>query len=66
MKLSSIDYETLERAADIADAQRELLERWKRRAARERSFWVGGRAVLTVLTALILISLLTFGSSLGS
>ena len=61
MKLSSIDYEALERAADIADAQRELLRRWKRRS-RGNSSMVAGRAVLAALVALALASLLTWTS----
>ena len=62
MKLSSIDYETLQRAADIADAQAELLERWSRRSARKKSYRVGSRIFLAALTALALASLLTFTS----
>jgi hypothetical protein len=62
MKLSSIDYETLQRAADIADAQTELLERWKRRSARKKSYRAGTRLFLAALTALALASLLTFTS----
>lgn len=61
MKLSSIDYEALERAADVADAQRELLQRWKRRSQR-RSSMATGRAVLAALVTLALASLLTLTS----
>ena len=61
MKLSSIDYEILERAADVADAQRELLERWKQRSQR-RSSMVGSKAVLVVLATLALASLMTLTS----
>ena len=61
MKLSSIDYAALERAADVADAQRELLQRWKRRSQRSSSM-VTGRAVLAALVTLALASLLTLTS----
>jgi hypothetical protein len=61
MKLSSIDYEALERAADVADAQRELLQRWERRS-RGNSSTVLGRAVLAGLVTLALASLLTLTS----
>lgn len=61
MKLSSIDYEILERAADVADAQRELLERWRQRSQR-RSSMVASKAVLLALATLALASLMTLTS----
>jgi hypothetical protein len=60
MKLSATDYETLLRAADIADAQRELLQRSKRRSAQARS--TTSTAILAALAALALASLLTLTS----
>ena len=57
MKLSSVDYAILQRAADVADAQREFLER-----SRAKSMTVGYGAVLAALAAIALASLVTLTS----
>jgi hypothetical protein len=62
MKLSSVDYETLQRAADVADAQREFLERSRRRSAQSRSLTASYGAVLVALAAIALASLVTLTS----
>jgi hypothetical protein len=62
MKLSSVDYEILQRAADVADAQKEFLELSKRRSGRTRLMPAGYAAVLAALAAIALASLLTLTS----
>lgn len=61
MKLSSVDYAILQRAADVADAQREFLERSRRRS-QAKSMTVGYGAVLAALAAIALASLVTLTS----
>jgi hypothetical protein len=62
MKLSSLDYAILQRAADVADAQREFLEHAKRRSAPSKSSTISYGAVLAALAAIALASLVTLTS----
>lgn len=63
MKLSSSDFLTLSRAADVADAQRDLVEMMKSRAAkrrrRENSL---DPALMAAIAVVGLMSLLAIGS----
>jgi hypothetical protein len=61
MKLSSIDFDTLQRAADVADAQMELVENAKRRSPTRRSS-ASSSAAWAAFAALALASLLTLTS----
>jgi hypothetical protein len=63
MKLTSLDLETLQRAADVADAQRQLLELMKRRPdGTMPPRWRPNPAFLLAAAALAVLSVLTLNS----
>jgi hypothetical protein len=64
MKLSSMDFHALRHAADVADAQRDLVELMKRRSdrAKRNSPLTGDLAVIVALAAIAVLSMLTLSS----
>ena len=64
MKLNSMDFQTLHRAADVADAQRDLVELMKRRSdrAKRSSPLAVDPAVIVALAAIAALSMLTLSS----
>jgi len=65
MKFSSTDFRTLRRAADVADAQRELVELAKRRSNKtpERQNWATDRAMIAAFAVIaVILSMLTLTS----
>jgi hypothetical protein len=64
MKLSSMDFHTLRRAGDVADAQRDLVELMKRRSdrAKRNSSLTGDPVLIVALAAIAVLSMLTLSS----
>ena len=64
MKLSRSDRITLRHAADVADAQRELIEIEKRRsgAARERDNRISALTSIAALAVVAVVSVVALGS----
>jgi hypothetical protein len=64
MKLSSMDLHTLRHAADVADAQRDLVELMRRRSERAKrsSTLTVDPAVIVALAAIAVLSMLTLSS----
>jgi hypothetical protein len=64
MKISSLDFRTLRHAADIADAQRELVELMKQRSDRAayRQNWATDPVIVLTVAAIAVLSMLTLSS----
>ena len=64
MKISSLDFRILQDAADVADAQRELVELMKQRSgkATHRQNWATGPVIVLTVAAIAVISMLTLSS----
>jgi hypothetical protein len=64
MKLNSMDFHTLRHAADVADAQRDLVELMKRRSdrAKRSSALTVDPALIVALVAIAVLSMLTLSS----
>jgi hypothetical protein len=62
MKLSYTDLQTLQRAADVADAQRELVRQAKHTKAERISLPASDPLMVASIVAIFLLSLLTFTS----
>jgi hypothetical protein len=64
MKISSLDFRILQDAADVADAQRELVELMKQRSgeATHRKNWASGPVIVLTVAAIAVISMLTLSS----
>lgn len=64
MKISSLDFRTLRHAADVADAQRELVELMKQRSGKapHRQNWATGPVIVLTIAAIAAISMLTLSS----
>ena len=64
MRLSSSDWRTLRRAADIAEAQSELVELTKSRSGEfeQEETWMTNPAALVAIAAVFVLSVLTLTS----
>jgi hypothetical protein len=64
MKISLLDFRTLRHAADVADAQRELVELMKERSDRAThgQNWATDPVIVLTVAAIAVISMLTLSS----